>query len=120
MQSPVGIRPICSVLAASVFAAIASVPLHAAGAQSRITTAVSDSSRATVAHTIPARAKRATDLGEASSSRRLDAVTLHFNMTAAQQADLTQLLADQQNPTSPNYHQWLTPAQFGARFGLSS
>jgi subtilase family serine protease len=41
-------------------------------------------------------------------------------MTAAQQADLNQLLQDQQNPSSPSYHQWLTPAQFGTRFGLSS
>ena len=41
-------------------------------------------------------------------------------MTPAQQADLTQLLAAQLNPSSPNYHQWLTPEQFGARFGLSS
>jgi len=95
------------------------LPLHAA-VQSRITSAVSDASRSRVEHTIPMRARLATDLGEAPSSRRLDSVTLHFNMTAAQQADLNQLLADQQNPTSPNYHQWLTPAQFGARFGLSS
>ena len=41
-------------------------------------------------------------------------------MTPAQQADLTQLLSDQLNPSSPSYHQWLTPEQFGARFGLSS
>jgi subtilase family serine protease len=41
-------------------------------------------------------------------------------MTAAQQAALTQLLMDQQNPSSPLFHQWLTPAQFGASFGVSS
>ena len=46
--------------------------------------------------------------------------SLHFNLTDAQQADLSQLLIDQQNPGSPLYHQWLTPQQFGARFGLSS
>jgi subtilase family serine protease len=50
----------------------------------------------------------------------LSSVTLHFNLTNAQQADLTQLLADQQNPASPHYHQWLTSQQYGARFGLSS
>jgi len=88
--------------------------------QSRITTTVTDASRSRIEHTIPVRAKLATDLGEAPASRRLDSVTLHFNMTAAQQADLNQLLSDQQNPNSPSYHQWLTPAQFGARFGLSS
>ena len=50
----------------------------------------------------------------------MDSLTLRFSMTAAQQAALTQLLTDQQNPSSPRYHQWLTPEQFGAQFGLSS
>ncbi len=30
---------------------------------------------------------------------------------------LAQLLADQQDPASPRYHAWLTPAQFGDAFG---
>ncbi len=33
------------------------------------------------------------------------------------QAALTQLLADQQNPASSHYHQWLTPEEFSRRFG---
>ena len=40
--------------------------------------------------------------------------------SVAQQADLDQLLEDQQNPSSPRFHQWLTPEEFGARFGLSA
>jgi subtilase family serine protease len=28
-------------------------------------------------------------------------------------------LADLQNPGAPSYHKWLTPAQYGAQFGLS-
>ncbi|GAC1429265.1 MAG: hypothetical protein NVSMB62_27000 [Acidobacteriaceae bacterium] len=47
-------------------------------------------------------------------------MTLRFSMTDAQQAGLDRLLADQQNPASPRYHQWLTPAQYAAQFGLSS
>jgi subtilase family serine protease len=35
------------------------------------------------------------------------------------QAVLEQLLADQQNPASPRYHQWLTPDAFASRFGPS-
>jgi len=41
-------------------------------------------------------------------------------MTPAQTAALDQLLAAQQNPSSPLYHKWLTPEQFGAEFGLST
>ncbi len=33
------------------------------------------------------------------------------------QAKLDQLLADQHNPSSSDYHRWLTPAQFDQRFG---
>src|SRR6185437_3207573 len=34
-------------------------------------------------------------------------------------ADLDTLIAAQQDPSSPQYHQFLTPAEFGARFGLA-
>src|ERR1700761_3071555 len=33
---------------------------------------------------------------------------------------LENFLADQQSPSSPNFHKWLTPEQFGDRFGLTS
>ena len=38
---------------------------------------------------------------------------------AAQEDALTQLLDAQHNPESPYYHQWLTPEQYGERFGVS-
>jgi subtilase family serine protease len=60
------------------------------------------------------------DLGEADGTRALNNITLRFTMTAAQKAALIQLLEDQQNPASPKYHQWLTPEQFAAQFGMSS
>src|ERR1017187_9027435 len=33
---------------------------------------------------------------------------------------LEEFLAEQQTASSPNYHRWLTPEEFGARFGLSA
>ena len=44
---------------------------------------------------------------------------LVLHRSAAQQEALSQFLADLQNPRSPSYRKWLTPAQFGARFGIS-
>jgi subtilase family serine protease len=104
---------------ALVFLGASALSAHAAP-QNRIRTAVADSDRASVRETVPGRAKLAADLGEAGSDRMLSSVTLHFSLTDPQQADLTQLLQDQQNPSSPHYHQWLTPQQYGARFGLTS
>ena len=43
-----------------------------------------------------------------------------FRLSAAQQADLDQLLREQQDRTSPNYHRWITPDLYAARFGMGS
>ena len=46
-----------------------------------------------------------------------------MTMVLARHADRQEayenLLDDQQNPASPEYHQWLTPSEIGDRFGLS-
>jgi len=62
----------------------------------------------------------AKDMGMAPAGQAIQRMSLRFNMTAAQQASLTQLLSNLQNPSSAQYHQWLTPEQFGAQFGLSA
>jgi pseudomonalisin len=57
-----------------------------------------------------------------SSARSVDlGTTLHvslvLNRDPAVEAAFTQLLADQQTPGSPLYHQWLTPQQIGTLYG---
>ncbi len=59
------------------------------------------------------------DQGPADPSQVLRPITLVLKRSAAQQAALARLLQDQQNPASKDYHQWLTPQQFGQRFGFS-
>lgn len=46
-------------------------------------------------------------------------MTLMLMPTAQQEQALQKLLADQQNSKSPRFHQWLSPEQYGERFGLS-
>jgi subtilase family serine protease len=92
--------------------------LHAA-VQNRITSGVG-SGLVSVPKSVHPRAKMSTDEGPAQANFALPSLSLHFNMTAAQQAALAQLLAAQQNPNSPSYHKWLTPEQFAAQYGLSS
>ena len=57
------------------------------------------------------------DQGIANPATRLDRMLLVLNSSPTQQADLDALLTAQQDPSSPLYHHWLTPAEFGARFG---
>ncbi len=59
------------------------------------------------------------DQGDVNPAMRLDHVMMLMKPTAGQQAEIEQLLLDQQNPSSASYHQWLTPEQFADRFGLS-
>jgi hypothetical protein len=59
------------------------------------------------------------DQGRVDPSLKLAYMTLLTTPSAAQQAALNQLLAQQQDRTSANYHKWLTPAQYADQFGLS-
>ena len=59
------------------------------------------------------------DLGEVSHAQVLPRITMHFAMTDQQLEDLDQLLRQQQSPSSPQYHKFLTPEEYGARFGLN-
>ena len=44
---------------------------------------------------------------------------LSFAIKVTKQAELDQFIDDLNDPTSPNFRQYLTPTQFGARFGAS-
>ena len=59
------------------------------------------------------------DRGSVDPAMPMNYMVLIVQPSAAQQAELEQLLADRQNPSSPRYRQWLTPEEFGNRFGLS-
>ena len=86
---------------------------------SRITAAI-DESKLTVLHgnTLPL-ARGAFDRGAAANNLQMDQMLLVLQRSAAQQAALDRLLAAQQDKTSPEYHHWLTPEEFGEQFGAS-
>ena len=46
-------------------------------------------------------------------------ITVQFKLSATQQKALHELLEDQQNASSPNFHRWLTPEEYADRFGIS-
>jgi subtilase family serine protease len=58
------------------------------------------------------------DLGSVQDSEQLR-LMLVLKRSDEQQADLDTLLARQQQPGAKEYHKWLTPKQFGARFGAA-
>lgn len=58
------------------------------------------------------------DAGAVSADLRMERMVLLLSASPAQQAELDALVAAQQDTGSPLFHQWLTPAEFGARFGV--
>ena len=59
------------------------------------------------------------DQGVAPANLPMENVQLVLKRTPEQEAALAELLREQQDPSSPNYHKGVTPQEFGARFGVS-
>src|SRR5213080_1981843 len=85
----------------------------------RITTVVDDADRTTIYGTHPVMARTEDEAGRVPLGSKFEGISIAFSRTPAQEADLQALLAAQQDPTSPLYAKWLTPDEFGARFGLA-
>src|ERR1700730_3830054 len=47
-------------------------------------------------------------------------LTVHVSFAIRNRAALNKLLTELQDPASPNYHKWLTTAEFDARFGRTT
>src|SRR5665213_196152 len=85
----------------------------------RITSQIENAQRTTIPGSHPPMARSVNDTGRVPSTTKLQGMALYFSRTAVQESDLQVLLAAQQNPSSPLYHQWLTPDEYAARFGVS-
>jgi hypothetical protein len=93
---------------------LASVLVLSAGAQTPNTSLIA------IHGTVHPRVLAATDNGVVSPAMQIQGLQLYLAPTRAQRLALSQLLSDQRNPGNSEYGRWLTPAQFGAVFGVSS
>jgi subtilase family serine protease len=86
----------------------------------RIRRSVDAADTAAVRRTAHPLARPQNDLGRVSPSQQLSGATLTFRLSPVQQSELNRLLHAQQDPSSPNYHKWLTPEQYASRFGMTT
>ncbi len=98
--------------------AVAQSPITRAPA-ARIAGNIDASQHLTIQGSHPPSARAEFDAGRVPAGNRLQGITLVFNRSSAQQADLQVLLSAQQDPSSTLYHHWLTPEDFAARFGVA-
>jgi subtilase family serine protease len=87
--------------------------------QDRITRFIDDEQRVTLMGNRHPLALSRYDTGEAPSDFRMEHMLLVLLPDAAQQQAVEQLLEAQNNPESPTFQHWLTPEQYGERFGVS-
>src|SRR6185437_4619264 len=79
--------------------------------------AINDADRVTLHGNTHPLARAEFDRGPASATTAMNDMVLQLSVRPDAQAELQQLLAEQQDPKSPSYHKWLTPTEFGLRFG---
>ena len=111
----------------SLLAAIAAVaPLTNGFAQAlpqtpidRIRGPIAESDVVTLAGNVHPLARVEDDRGNVDLGTRMERLVLVLRPSEAQQRELDALTEAQQEPGSPLYHRWLTPAEFGSRFGVS-
>ena len=94
-----------AILAAVLLAAAVSAPAIQPAASPREVAAV------------PREVVRAVDVGRLDGDARISRAVLVLHLR--DQAGLSRLLAAQQDPSSPDYRRWLTPDEFGARYGAT-
>jgi Pro-kumamolisin, activation domain/Bacterial Ig-like domain (group 3) len=88
-----------------------------AGPRARVAQAVDENQMVALPGRVNPQAKPSNDRGLVSDAQPLTRMHLTLQRSAEQQAALSQLMADQQNKNSANYHAWLTPQAFGKHFG---
>ncbi len=101
-------------LIAGAALALAQVPPVA---KDRIVQPINNAQVATISGNLRPWARPQNDQGEVSDSFRMDHMSLVFKFSEDQQADLTVLLQQLQDRSSPQFHKWLTPDEFASRFG---
>lgn len=95
--------------------ALSLLPTSRAQVGAQVKSEIDESRLVTLAGNTHPLAQRRYDLGPASTSGRMLVV---LKRTAQQEEALQQLLREQKDPTSPNFHKWLSAEDFGQRFGI--
>jgi subtilase family serine protease len=94
-------------------------PLAYTQVKPKITQAIDPTQRKVLAGTVHPLAKAASDQGRVDAGLAMKDMLLTLRPSADQQAALKKYVDDLHNPNSPNFHKWLTPAQYAAQFGAS-
>lgn len=95
-------------------AGVAAFPVCAASPR-----VVNDLDTVAVAGNVSPRLSAAVDVGPTDGALPLERMILVLRPRSGASARIERLLAEQLDPSSPNYHRWLTPEEYGTEFGVT-
>src|ERR1035438_8985470 len=104
-------------LVASILVAQALGAQQPAQPRLRITRDIVESDRTILHGNVHPRIAERAPVGMTDKSKPMERMILSLKLAPESKDRLDTLLAQQQDPKSPNFHRWLTPQQFGAQFG---
>jgi len=111
------------IVASAAFLALAALAFAqspTAAPHNRILGPIDEMDLVTLAGNMHPLARPEADRGVLADETRLERMVLLLQPDAAQQRALDALTEAQQQPASPLFHQWLTPEEYGGRFGASA
>ena len=88
-----------------------------ASPQTRVVEAVQSDKVVTLRGNVHPMARPANDRGLLADQQPITKIHVLLQRSAAQETALQQLMAQQLDPSSKNFHAWLTPQEFGQQFG---
>ena len=113
-----GVMGLCRSVRAILFVCLFASVLPAQ--RDRVTAAIDARNSVVLRGSVPLQAQPKYDRGAVEPGFRPGNITLMLRPSADRQEALEQLLAEQQDPASPNYHNWLTPESYAEKFGASA
>jgi hypothetical protein len=87
--------------------------------QTRITETIKNEQRVTVSRTTSPLLAKSVETGRLPGGQNLGRMLLLLAPSVEQEQAAAQLVSDLHDPSSPSYHQWLTPTEYGQRFGVA-
>jgi len=109
----------CSLIVAFLLISACFTSLVGQGPVNRINGRIDDNMVTTLLGNVHPMARAEFDRGAVSAETPLDHLVFQLQPSPVQQTALDGLVEAQHDPESPLFHHWLTPAEYGARFGAS-
>ena len=113
----VGVRLAVCLLLLSPLATFANVHTNAVPV-ARVTAKVDNAQRTTLFGHVPGALRTAKDQGRINPNTAAPGMIMVLRSSEEQKHEIRKVIDEQQDKRTANYHQWLTPEEFGAHFGV--